>query len=68
MFISYHAVCNYFYMKFENENWECVKETTTLTKEQTTAEDHQWVFNAARNSRTQMHASAGPKQKCVLVQ
>ena len=31
-----------------------------LTKEQTTAEDHQWDLNASRKSRTRRRATAGP--------
>ena len=33
-------------------------------KDQTTAEVHQWVFNAASNFRSKL----APKQKCILVQ
>ena len=33
------------------------------TKEKTTAEGHQWVLNASRNSQTRMRASAGPLTK-----
>ena len=32
-----------------------------------TAKDNQWAFNTRRKSYTQRWASAGPKQKCVLV-
>ena len=42
--------------KIENGNGECVKETTTRP----TAEGHQQVFNAARNSHTRRCPSAGP--------
>ena len=39
--------------KIENRNGEWIKV-------QTTAEVHQWVFNAARNSHTRRRALAGP--------
>ena len=39
------------------------------TIEQTTAEGHQHVFNAARNSRTRSRPSAGPQTNMyILVQ
>ena len=36
---------------FENGNRKYIKDTTTRTKEQTTAEGHLLVLNAARKSR-----------------
>ena len=32
------------------------------------AEGHYWGFNTARKFHNQRHASAGSKQKCVLLQ
>ena len=48
--------------------WGMCQRDNNPTIEQTTAEGHQQVFNAARNSRTGSVLQLAPKQIYILVQ